>query len=86
MSKKGYAMEFEKLQKVIAEVLSVDPKEITLETTFVEDLGADSLDLYQVVMGIEEMFAIVIAEEETGDIETVAQAFALIQSKLPQEG
>lgn len=79
-------MEFEKLQKVIAEVLSVDPKEITLETTFVEDLGADSLDLYQVVMGIEETFAIVIEEAETEHIETVAEAFALIQSKLPQEG
>lgn len=49
-------MELEKLQEVIANVLSVDPNEITLETTFLEDLGADSLDVYQIIMGIEEVF------------------------------
>ena len=47
-------MEFEKLQKIIAEVLNVDEDEITLETTFVDDLGADSLDVFQSIMGIEE--------------------------------
>ena len=45
-------MEFEKLKGIIAEVLSVDPNEVTQESTFVEDLGADSLDLFQIVMGI----------------------------------
>ena len=46
-------MEFEKLKKIIAEVLNVDPEEITPESTFMDDLGADSLDVYQIIMGIE---------------------------------
>ena len=45
-------MEFEKLQEIIAEVLNVDADEITMETTFVDDLGADSLDVFQIIMGI----------------------------------
>lgn len=53
-------MELEKLQKIIAEVLNVDTQEVTMETTFVEDLGADSLDIFQIVMGIEEEFDIEI--------------------------
>ena len=47
-------MELEKLKKVIAEVLNVDPDEITPETTFMDDLGADSLDVFQIIMGIED--------------------------------
>lgn len=47
-------MEFEKLKKIIAEVLNVDEEEITMDTTFVDDLGADSLDIFQIIMGIEE--------------------------------
>jgi len=56
-------MEFEKLRKVIAEVLNVDPDEITMDTTFTDDLGADSLDVFQIVMGIEEEFDIEIPPE-----------------------
>lgn len=44
-------MEFEKLKKVIAEVLNVDPEEISMESTFTDDLGADSLDVFQIIMG-----------------------------------
>ena len=44
-------MEFEKLKKVIAEVLNVDEAEITMDTTFEDDLGADSLDIFQIIMG-----------------------------------
>lgn len=44
-------MEFEKLKKIIAEVLNVDVDEITMDTTFVDDLGADSLDIFQIIMG-----------------------------------
>ena len=51
-------MEFEKLQNIIAEVLNVEADEITLNTTFVDDLGADSLDIFQIIMGIEEEFDI----------------------------
>lgn len=73
-------MEFEMLQKIIAEILNVAPDEATLETRFVEDLGADSLDLYQVVMSIEETFGIEITAEQTKNITTVGEAVLLIQN------
>ena len=65
-------MEFEKLKKIIAEVLNVDPDEITMETTFQDDLGADSLDVYQIIMGIEEEFDIEIPAETAEQVTTVA--------------
>ena len=46
-------MEFEKLQEIIVDVLNVNPDEITMDTTFVDDLGADSLDIFQIIMVIE---------------------------------
>ena len=49
-------MEFEKLQKIIAEVLNLSEEEIRPDSTFVDDLGADSLDVFQIIMGIEEEF------------------------------
>lgn len=73
-------MEFEKLQKIISEVLNVDTDEITIETTFVDDLGADSLDLFQIIMGIEEEFDIEIANEEAENILTVGDAVEQIKS------
>ncbi|HKM04156.1 MAG TPA: acyl carrier protein [Lachnospiraceae bacterium] len=72
-------MEFEKLQQVIASVLNVDPKEITMDTTFMEDLGADSLDVFQIVMGIEGEFDIEIQPEEAERISTVREAVLLIK-------
>lgn len=72
-------MELEKLRQIIAEVLSVDPREVTEETTFVEDLCADSLDVYQIIMGIEETFDIEIAAEDAEKIVTVREAVELIQ-------
>ena len=53
-------MEFEKLQGIIESVLNIGPEEITMGTTFVDDLGADSLDIFQIIMGIEEEFDIEI--------------------------
>jgi acyl carrier protein len=73
-------MELEKLQEVIASVLSVDPKEITTETTFLEDLGADSLDVYQIIMGIEDVFHIEIPAEKAERITTVGEAVELIKN------
>ena len=73
-------MEFEKLKKVIAEVLNVDPEEITMETTFTDDLGADSLDVFQIIMGIEEEFDIEIPPEEAEEIKTVEEAVELIKN------
>ena len=73
-------MEFEKIQEIIADVLSVDVNEITPETTFVDDLGADSLDVLQIIMGIEEEFDIVIDTEEAEKIVTVQDAVNAIRS------
>ncbi len=73
-------MELDKLRTIIAEVLCVDPKEITEETTFVDDLCADSLDLYQIVMGIEETFDIEITAENAEKINTVGEAMELIKN------
>ena len=75
-------MEFEKLKKVIAEVLSVDPEEITMETTFTDDLGADSLDLFQIIMGLEEEFDIEIPPEKAENITTVEEAVEMIKSAI----
>ncbi len=75
-------MEFEKLKKVIADVLNVDPNEITEESTFTDDLGADSLDVYQVIMGIEEEFNIDIPSENAEKIKTVGEAVELIKSMI----
>ena len=75
-------MEFEKLKKVIAEVLNVDPDEITMETTFMDDLGADSLDVFQIIMGIEEEFDIEIPAENAEKISTVEEAVELIKNAL----
>lgn len=75
-------MEFEKLKKVIAEVLNVDPDEITMETTFLDDLGADSLDVFQIIMGIEEVFDIEIPADKAEKITSVEEAVELIKGAL----
>ena len=75
-------MEFEKLKKIIAEGLNVDEGEITMETTFVDDLGADSLDVFQIIMGLEEEFDIEIPNEEAEKIVTVGDAVEQIKNAL----
>ncbi len=75
-------MEFEKLQKIIAEVLNIDAEEITPGATFVDDLGADSLDIFQIIMGIEEEFDIEIPTEEAEKIVSVGDAVEQIKSAL----
>ena len=75
-------MEFEKLQEIIAEVLNVDPEEITMDTTFVDDLGADSLDVFQIIMGIEEEFDIEITNEDAEKIVTVGDAVEQIKNAV----
>lgn len=73
-------MEFEKIKKIISEVLNVDEEEITMDTTFVDDLGADSLDIFQIIMGLEEEFDIEIANEEAEKIVTVGDAVEQIKN------
>ena len=67
-------MEFEKLQDIIADVLNVSNDDIHPETTVVDDLGADSLDIFQIIMGIEEEFDIEIDNDEAEKISTVQDA------------
>ena len=71
----------EKLQTIIAEKLSIEESEIKLESSFKEDLGADSLDLFEIVMGLEEEFDISIDNEDLDQIETVQDALNYIQEK-----
>lgn len=75
-------MELEMLRKVIAEVLNVDQAEITMDTTFVDDLGADSLDVFQIIMGIEEELDIEVNVEEAEKIVTVGEAVELIKKTV----
>lgn len=67
-------MEFEKMQEIIADVLNVGKDVIKPDTTFVDDLGADSLDIFQIVMGIEEEFDIEIDNDEIEKIVSVQDA------------
>ncbi|MDO5550018.1 MAG: acyl carrier protein [Lachnospiraceae bacterium] len=75
-------MEFEKVQGIIAEVLNMEPEEITMAATFVDDLGADSLDVFQIIMGIEEEFDIEIPNEIAEKIVTVGDAVEAIKSAV----
>lgn len=75
-------MEFEKLKKIISEVLNSDEDEITMDTTFVDDLGADSLDVFQIIMGIEEEFDIEIANDDAEKIVTVGDAVEQIKNAI----
>ena len=72
-------MEFEILKKAISTVMCVDPEEIKMETTFVEDLGADSLDVFQIIMTVEEDMAIELDVDAVQKIRTVSEAVELIK-------
>jgi acyl carrier protein len=75
-------MEFEKLRNIIVEVLNVDESEVKMESTFVDDLGADSLDVFQIIMGLEEEFDIEIPNEEAEKIVTVGDAVEQIKKAI----
>ena len=72
-------MEFEKIQKIIVEVLNVDENDINEDTKFIDDLGADSLDLFQIIMEIEEEFDVEISNEDAEKITTVGDAVAQLK-------
>ena len=75
-------MEFEKLREIIADVMSIEPDEITEDVSFENDLGADSLDLFQIVMGIEDAFDIEIDTDEAEKIVTVGDAVEQIKNAV----
>lgn len=72
--------EFEKLKQIIADVLNVDPEEVKMDTTFMDDLGADSLDVFQIIMGIEDEFGIEVPAEAAEGIKTVEEAVEMIKN------
>lgn len=72
---------FETFKKCAVDVLSVEPEKVTLEARFNEDLGADSLDLVEFVMALEEAFDVSVDESELDGVETVRQAYELVTSK-----
>ena len=73
-------MEFERVKNVIVDQLSVDADEVTLEASFVDDLGADSLDVVELIMGLETEFDIEIPDEDAEKICTVGDAVEYIKS------
>ena len=74
-----------KWHKYIVEVLNVDETEVTMESTFIDDLGADSLDVFQIIMGIEEEFDIEIPNEEAEKIVTVGDAVEQIKKAVSEQ-
>ncbi|HEU5085059.1 MAG TPA: acyl carrier protein [Acidimicrobiales bacterium] len=74
--------DFERFQKCAVEVLSVEADQVKPEASFADDLDADSLDLVELVMALEEEFDVTVEEEELEGIDTVGAAFDLIKSKL----
>lgn len=73
-------MELEKIKAIIAEVLNIDADSITEDTTFVDDLGANSLDIFQIIMGIEEEYDIELDNESVEQIQTVGDAVEAIRT------
>lgn len=75
-------MEFDLLKEIIADILNVDAGEIKMETTFVDDLGADSLDVFQIIMGVEEKLNIEVNTDEAEKLSTVGDAVELIKKTV----
>ena len=75
-------MEFEKLQQLIAEVFSVEPSQVKPETSFVKDFGADSMNLFELLMGVEAVFGIAIPEEASTNWGTVGELWDFLQKRL----
>ena len=73
---------FERFKKVAVEVLAVDGGKVTKEASFADDLDADSLDLVELVMGLEEEFDVTVDESELEGITTIGGAYDLVVSKL----
>ena len=73
-------MELEMLKSAIVKVLKIDLSELDLETRFVEDLGADSLDMYQIAMNLEETFDVSFSETDLKQVVTVNDAYELLKS------
>ena len=78
-------MEFEKLQAIIADVLNIDAEEISMESTFVDDLGADSLDLFELVMALEDEYSVEIPADDLQQMATVGDVINYLKGKGVEE-
>ena len=78
-------MEFEELRNILVKILGVAPDEVTMDTSFEEDLGADSLDMYQVVVQMEETFKVKVTPQEIEKIKRVSEAVEFIKSVEKKE-
>ncbi|MGO0122173.1 acyl carrier protein [Desulfothermobacter acidiphilus] len=73
---------FEKIKQIVAQQLGVEKEDVTMEASFIDDLGADSLDLVELMMALEEEFEMEIPDEEAEKIKTVGDAVRYIQERL----
>ena len=71
-------MEFQRLAEIIADVMNLDPKEISMDTSFIEDLGADSLDVYQIMIAVEEELQCELDSDQVEKIRTVGEVLELV--------
>ena len=74
------AVDLQKIREIVAEQLGVDVEEVTAEASFIDDLGADSLDTVELVMALEEAFSVEIPDEDAEKIKTINDAIAYIES------
>ncbi len=81
LGKEDYIMELEQIKKILAEQFSMNEDDITVDTSFTEDIGADSLDLVELVMALEQEFDIEIDDDEVEKIKTVGDAVRYIKDK-----
>jgi acyl carrier protein len=83
LNREGVNMDelFEKMKKLIAEKLAIDAERVTMEATFRQDLGADSLDTYELVYAIEEQTGITIPDDKANEFEKVKDAYEFIKSQ-----
>lgn len=75
-------MEFEKIREIICEQMSVSAEKVTMETSFADDLGADSLDIFQIISDLEEYFEMEFTSEDAEKIKTVGDAVEYIKAAL----
>ena len=85
MEKEGRMAVQEKITEIIVEQLGVKPEEVTPEASFVDDLGADSLDTVELVMALEEEFGVEIPDEDAEKIQTVGDAIKYIEERAKQK-